>query len=533
MCLFLFCFIYVQYLLSSAVSEFRAAHVNMLGRLCKTISHNVRVSSRVPHTRINNSLLNFKKNSTGCAPCRLYTSNTSNVRTSAVASDNHVFEQTTDELDFEDAEKAFANKNILELLRSMLVLRMCSYRVLVDNALKLMDLGHRILGQRLFTMIMKGSFYGHFVAGERSDVGKTVARLSSAGIGSMLHITAEDTSHIKSDSSENEQWYDENAEKVLECLELQLEHCDKSRPLVTHIKISSFINSELLKKVNHVLEENGRHFDNDTLVNYKNFAAGLDGNLQPIPELSEEENKLLSTALQRLNRLAQKSVDCNIAFMVDAEQYNLRSAMAMIVVSMMSKFNREKTLIWNTYQAYLKETLSNIRRDVELAKKANFGFGYKIVRGAYMENERRLALKHGIEYPINETYDDTSAMYNKCVEYSIKLIRDSPRGQFITMVATHNENSVRNAVALMKEAGIEKDSGQLFFGQLLGMCDHVSYNLGDAGYLVYKSVPYGPIRDVMPNMSRRAAENKSVFARLDKEKKLVGQAFKKRMLSLS
>ncbi|XP_071945457.1 hydroxyproline dehydrogenase-like [Antedon mediterranea] len=435
-------------------------------------------------------------------------------------------EATHAELDFENAEKAFANQSNLELLRAMLILRICSYNVFVNNALKLWKIGQGILGKRLFSSVMKATFYSQFVSGETSEeIGKTVARLSSAQIGSMLHITAEDSSGC----SDKEQWYNTNADGVLECINLQTTHCDTSQQVISQIKLSSFIDTELLDKLEVVLKKNGRNFDNDSLVNYKNFAQGLDGNLQPIPELTAAENEALAAALQRINKVAQKSVDCDFVFLVDAEYYSNCSTMAMITFAMMSKFNHKKTYVWGTYQALLKETFNNLCKDGELAKKENFGFGFKLVRGAYLETEKALALKNGFQAPTNDSYEKTNLSYNKCMDYAFNQIRNSLNGKYITMFATHNEKSVKRVVAKMKKEGIEKKSGKVYFGQLMGMCDHVSYSLGKAGYLIHKSVPCGSIEDVMPNMSRRAIENKSVFARLDKEKKMLSQALRKRI----
>ena len=155
---------------------------------------------------------------------------------------------------------------------------------------------------------------------------------------------------------------------------------------------------------------------------------------------------------------------------------------------------------------------------MELARREGFKFACKLVRGAYMEQERARAETHGYPDPIHDNKENTHACYNDMLLMMLEEVRD--RGANV-MAASHNEASVRHAIKTMKEFGISRTDDNVFFGQLLGMCDAITYALGGAGYAAYKYVPYGPVEDVIPYLSRRAMENKSVMLGVMKERQML------------
>ena len=155
---------------------------------------------------------------------------------------------------------------------------------------------------------------------------------------------------------------------------------------------------------------------------------------------------------------------------------------------------------------------------MELSRRENFKFACKLVRGAYMEQERARALAHGYADPIHATKTDTDQCYNDLLVTMLEEVRQ--RGANV-MTASHNEASIRYAIQLMKEFGIKRTDNNVFFGQLLGMCDAITYALGGAGYSAFKYVPYGPVLDVIPYLSRRAMENKSVMLGVVKERQML------------
>lgn len=162
---------------------------------------------------------------------------------------------------------------------------------------------------------------------------------------------------------------------------------------------------------------------------------------------------------------------------------------------------------------------------MELARREGFKFACKLVRGAYMEQERSRAEAYQYPDPIHETKQDTDNCYNDMLGHVLQEVREHGAN---LMVASHNENSVRTAINIMNDFGINRADNAVFFGQLLGMCDVITYALGGAGYSALKYVPYGPVEDVVPYLSRRAMENKSVMKGVQKEREMLWKEFVRR-----
>ncbi|CAG2210152.1 PRODH [Mytilus edulis] len=262
----------------------------------------------------------------------------------------------------------------------------------------------------------------------------------------------------------------------------------------------------------------------------------------------EEEDEQLKNMLKRLNTIVEYAKEKDVRVMVDAEQTYFQPAISRIVIEMMRKFNKEKAIVFNTYQTYLKVLLyvptikilaigntmsikfiDQFKSRFRFIKERKFQFGAKLVRGAYMEQERERAASVGYEDPINADYHATTDMYHACLEEVFYQIKQRPLGQIAVMVASHNEDTVRFAVEGMDRHDIKKSDRLICFGQLLGMCDQISFPLGQAGYSVYKYVPYGPVEEVLPYLSRRAMENKGILKKVQKEKSLLWKELKRRV----
>merc|ERR1719447_2466300 len=218
----------------------------------------------------------------------------------------------------------------------------------------------------------------------------------------------------------------------------------------------------------------------------------------------------------------------NVRVMVDAEQSYFQPAIHRLTMELMRTYNTDKAIVFNTYQCYLKKAHKTITLDLEQAKRQNFYFGAKLVRGAYMEQERARAELLGYKDPINPDYPATSAMYHKVLDecltriHALKVAGEDPQRIGI-MVASHIEDTVRYGVGRMAELGLDPQERVLCFAQLLGMCDQITFPLGQSGSSVYKYVPYGPVNEVLPYLSRRAKENGGMMTKLATEKKLQRQ----------
>uniref|UniRef100_A0A8C2ZYN6 Proline dehydrogenase n=1 Tax=Cyclopterus lumpus TaxID=8103 RepID=A0A8C2ZYN6_CYCLU len=253
------------------------------------------------------------------------------------------------------------------------------------------------------------------------------------------------------------------------------------------------------------------------------------GHLEPLLNtFTAEEERQMKRMLQRVDVLAKHAMEKGVRLMVDAEQTYFQPAISRLTLEMQRKFNREKPIIFNTYQCYLKEAYDNVTVDVELSRREGWYFGAKLVRGAYMYQERDRAKEIGYEDPINPDYEATNRMYHKCLEYVLEEIDHSRKANI--MVATHNEDTVKFTLEKMNEMGLSPTENKVYFGQLLGMCDQISFPLGQAGFPVYKYVPYGPVNEVIPYLSRRAQENRGFMKGSQRERSLLWTELKRRVL---
>uniref|UniRef100_A0A8C7MXX6 Proline dehydrogenase n=1 Tax=Oncorhynchus kisutch TaxID=8019 RepID=A0A8C7MXX6_ONCKI len=385
-------------------------------------------------------------------------------------------------LNFEDPS-AFRVKSFGELLRALGVFQLCSVPVLVNNCGKLMSVARTLLGKRGFALFLRPSVYAQFVAGEsEGEITHSMEKMSSLGLRPMLAVPIEEDLG----ESTGERRYNDNLASMLECVDMSHSNAWSKDPMM-QLKITALLSPELC----------------------------------PIsfPGLQESENTHFLCGLQRLNKVGEASAN-KVRVLVDAEYTYMNPALSLVTMAMMKKFNQDGAWIWNTYQCYLKESRSLLLEDVRLSISESFCLGVKLVRGAYMDKERKLANSEGCSEPVHESWEHTNDSYNGSLDILLELISRDPQ-RYRIIVATHNEESVRRAVQRMGELGIDKDGGSVCFGQLLGMCDHVSLTLAQQGYLVYKSVPYGSVDNTLPYLVRRAQENRTVLQGIRKERDLL------------
>jgi len=549
-----------------------------------------------------------------------------------------------DELDltFSDHRAAYKSKKTSEVARAYLVLTLCGVKPLVKHNDKLIKLGQKVLGKKLLGMIMKQTFYGHFVAGEDQErIKPTIARMQGFGVKSILDYSvevdeAEDkkkedkkaftfkkVSEIKESSTESINQYSPICEDThkevdrksnLNSARVYLyqgeEECNKNMDTFidcidatkgstggtgfSAIKITALGRPEILIRLSECLEKTRRYYsqitgkkgmvikgkvdktafsdafkakgierskdvekflanmtgDDAGIIHLFNWSSLIDegkdlsevlqvpnletGKFEPLMTgddsgaMSADEEMQFRNMVSRLHKIFTYARAQNVRVMVDAEQSYFQPAIHRLTIEMMRTYNTDKAIVFNTYQCYLKKAHKTITLDLEQAKRQNFYFGAKLVRGAYMEQERARAGLLGYKDPINEDFPATSAMYHKVLDecltriHGLKLSGEDPQRIGI-MVASHNEDTIRYGVSRMAELGLDPQERVLCFAQLLGMCDQITFPLGQSGYSVYKYVPYGPVNEVLPYLSRRAQENGQLLGKVEKERGLLRQ----------
>ena len=211
--------------------------------------------------------------------------------------------------------------------------------------------------------------------------------------------------------------------------------------------------------------------------------------------------------------------------LIDGEESWMQDAADDLCEDMMRLYNTDKPIVYNTLQLYRWDRLDYLKQLHERAKRDGFTIGVKIVRGAYMEKERDRAEEKGYESPICASKEATDINFNDTLEYILKHL-----DTISLFIGTHNEQSCYLAIELMQQLKIDKNDNRVWFGQLYGMSDHISFNLANQGYNVAKYVPFGPVKDVMPYLIRRAEENTSVAGQTSRELNLLKQERTRRKL---
>uniref|UniRef100_A0A673ITS7 Proline dehydrogenase n=1 Tax=Sinocyclocheilus rhinocerous TaxID=307959 RepID=A0A673ITS7_9TELE len=561
-----------------------------------------------------------------------------NTEDESVDSREHVSYSNKISIDFEQTKEAYKSKDTLELLRSLVVFKLCSYDILVDKNKEIMNLSRKLLGQNMFEQFMKMTFYGQFVAGEdHQSIRPVVQKNQAYGVGAVLDYSVEEdlsqeeaerkemescmsasekespgadhrekkfTAHRKfGDRREgvtsartyfyaDEAKCDQHMETFLKCIKASggssedgfsaIKMTALGRPqfllqfsevLVKWRRFFSFLAAKQGKDGVEVLEQKldleqlqvrigfklrniicdkllkreccilfvpqsmvdmldwNRLIDERTKISDLLVVPNLQtGELEPLlSKFTEEEERQMKRMLQRLDVLAKHAVENGVRLMVDAEQTYFQPAISRLTVEMKRIFNRDKAVVFNTYQCYLKEAFDNVSMDVELSRREGWCFGAKLVRGAYMYQERSRAAEIGYDDPINPDYESTNRMYHRCLDYVLEEIEQNKKAN--VMVASHNIDTVKHTLRRMNEMGLAPTDKKVYFGQLLGMCDQISFPLAQAGFPVYKYVPYGPVNEVIPYLSRRAQENRGIMKGVQMERELLWKELMRRLTS--
>lgn len=384
-------------------------------------------------------------------------------------------------INFSDTATAFRNKSDFDLKRAYLLFSTMSSPAIVQAGKYLSEFAFKtgipIKG------IIKQTVFKQFCGGESIPTcDPAIDGLLSAGIGSILDYSVE--------GKETEADFDRTMNTVIETMKYA--NTRAGIPLAV-FKPTGMGRFALMEKVS------ASH------------------------SLSQVEQLEWDRVVERFDTIAQAAVQHNIPVMIDAEETWIQTAVDELVTSLQMKYNKDKVNVFNTIQFYRHDRLAFLEKSLKHAEEHNYYYGVKIVRGAYMEKERERAEEYGYTDPIQPDKAASDIDYDA----GIRLLMDHiDRVNFVC--GTHNEASSQLLVNILEEKGLDPGDRRVWFAQLYGMSDHISFNLAAAGYNVAKYLPFGPVRDVMPYLIRRAEENTSVRGQTGRELGLIKAELRRR-----
>lgn len=387
-------------------------------------------------------------------------------------------------INFDNTEVAFAHKSNAELKGSHFVFSTMSFPWMVKFGTILTTFALRI--KLPVRGLIKRTLFNQFCGGESiEDSQHTIDQLGALNVHTILDYSVEGIA--------NEDGFNSVKEEALQVVE----YAAKSVHIpFCVLKLSALGPVELMTK------------------------AQEDGNL------TELDKSKLYYCEQRATEIAQKVYDKGLMLMIDAEESWIQNFIDGVAQRLMEKFNQERPVIFNTYQLYRHDAFDKLKLSLAIAKNDGYYFGAKLVRGAYMEKERERAVEMGYESPIHEDKQAVDNDYDDCLKYCVDNIE-----QMGLCGGTHNEDSTKKLAQLIEAAGLAKNDPRIYFAQLLGMSDNISFTMSKEGYNVAKYVPYGPVEKVLPYLFRRAEENTSIAGQSSREYTLVKNELKRRKAS--
>ena len=384
-------------------------------------------------------------------------------------------------MDFQNTEIAYRLKSNRQLLKTLFIFRLISNTVLVSICTKIITWSLRF--NLPISEILDKTVFKQFCAGiDEKDSIKIVKKLKKLNVNSYMHYASE--------GIESEKDFDNNFKIIIRTIDITKKNT--ALPF-TVFKASSLGKFNLFEKK----------------------SAGS--------ALSEIEKQLWNKTIDRIKSCCKHAARQNVRIFIDAEESWIQPIIDEIAESLMEKFNKEKTIIYTTLQMYRKDRLKYLNKLIQNSIKYKYNLGFKLVRGAYMEKENERAYKSGLPSPIFENKNLTDLSFNNALD---KILLNIERCDLF--VGTHCEKSIIKILKWMKENKISNGYKKIWFSQLFGMADHISFNLASRGYQVVKYVPYGPIKQVVPYLIRRAEENTSINSQLPKEINLIKREIKRR-----
>lgn len=391
-------------------------------------------------------------------------------------------------LSFDNTERAFAHKSNGDLRKAYRLFQTFSYPSLVEYSPKLANLALSI-GLPVKGLI-KSTLFAQFCGGETIGESYPVAKqLYQSGIGAILDY-----------SVEGEGRGEDFIQAFGELQKVIIEATDKPEYPFAVFKCTGIGMFSMLESVSGYIER-GESTDKMDSLDYQYFHS-------------------------RFEALCKLAYENRTKLFIDAEETWIQAAIDEITYANMAKYNTEDAIIYNTIQLYRKGRIEEIKYRIEEARAGGYKLGLKLVRGAYMEKEADRAEELGYDNPIQNSKADTDLDYDE----AIRLCFDN-RDVLYFCAGTHNEQSSKLLADLIEQNNLEKKDDRFWFAQLYGMSDHISFNLAHQGYNVAKYLPYGPVKEVLPYLSRRAQENSSVKGQAGRELSLIKSELKRRKLS--
>jgi proline dehydrogenase len=387
------------------------------------------------------------------------------------------------EAHFDDTQIAFSYKSDRQLKKANFVFTIVNHPTISAIATGLVKVG---LALRLpISGIIRTTVFDHFCGGETIEESeRTIDVLGKYNVGTILDYSVE--------GEKTEEGFDKTCEEVLSTFEEA-----KKSPHVPFcvFKVTGLADGDLLTKI------------------------------QAKEILTEAEKQAFEKVKDRVNRICHKAFEFQIPVLIDAEETWLQDPIDELARDMMHRYNHKSAIVYTTYQMYRTSSLPNLIAIHADAVSNKYYLGVKIVRGAYMEKERERAEKMGYPDPIQPNKEATDNDFNKALEFCIENV-----SRVSLVCGSHNEYSNLYLTQLLKKQNLPHNDKHVWFSQLLGMSDNISFNLANAGYNVVKYVPFGPVRSVMPYLFRRASENTSVAGQSSRELLMIRKEMKRRKL---
>ncbi len=385
------------------------------------------------------------------------------------------------EISFDDTAVAFAYKPTADLRKANFIFSLVNHPLLsaISRGLVRFAIKARLPVEGL----IRSTVFDHFCGGEGIDECDAVIRqLERYHVGTILDYAVE--------GEKSERGFDATKDEIL--LTLEKAHHSVGVPFSV-FKATGVVSTDLLEKIS-------------------SRAA-----------LTTAERAAFERGRSRVDDICRQAHAYDVPVLIDAEETWIQTAIDALADEMMARYNKQKTIVWNTYQMYRTSSMENLMHDFNDASTGDYFLGAKLVRGAYMEKERDRAEEMGYPSPIHPDKQTTDQAFNDALEFCIDHI-----DRIHVMCGSHNEKSSTALLKGMAEHNLPPSDKRVWFAQLYGMSDHISFNLAKEGYNVAKYVPYGPVRSVMPYLLRRAEENTSVAGQSSRERTLIRRELRRR-----